>query len=150
MPKLQSQDLRSHRWTSAAEAMGLTLPGAASIPAPDSRHSQMAVMTGRRIVEAVWEDLRPKQLLTVHAFDNVVTAVLALGGSTNVLVHLVAMARRAGVTLTLDRFDELARRTSLVANVRPAGAYLMEDFYYEGCDFTVLTGTQPTGETDIY
>jgi dihydroxy-acid dehydratase len=118
--------------TSAAEAMGLTLPGAASIPAPDSRHSQMAALTGRRIVEAVWEDVRPRQLLTAEAFDNAVTAVLALGGSTNALVHLVAMARRAGVALSLDRFDELARRTPLVANLRPAGAYLMEDFYYAG------------------
>ncbi len=118
--------------TSAAEALGLTLPGAASIPAPDSRHSQMAVATGRRIVDAVWEDLRPRRLLTAEAFDNAVIAVLALGGSTNALVHLIAMARRAGVALDLDRFDELARRTPLVANLRPAGAYLMEDFYYAG------------------
>ncbi len=118
--------------TSAAEALGLTLPGAASIPAPDSRHAQMAVATGKRIVEMVWEDLRPAGILTDAAFDNAVTTVLALGGSTNALVHLVAMARRAGCSLGLDRFDELARTTPLVANLRPAGKYLMEDFYYAG------------------
>ncbi len=118
--------------TSAAEALGLTLPGAASIPAPDSRHMQMACATGRRIVEMVWEDLRPSRLLTREAFDNAITCVLALGGSTNALVHLVAMARRAGVPLTIDRFDELARDTPLIANLRPAGEHLMEDFYYAG------------------
>jgi dihydroxy-acid dehydratase len=118
--------------TSAAEALGLTLPGAASIPAPDSRHAQMAAHTGRRIVEMVWEDLRPSRLLTAQSFDNAITTVLALGGSTNALVHLVAMARRAGVPLALDRFDELAQRTPLIANLRPAGKYLMEDFHYAG------------------
>jgi dihydroxy-acid dehydratase len=118
--------------TSAAEALGLTLPGAASIPAPDSRHALMAAASGRRIVEMVWEDLRPAALLTADAFDNAVTAVLALGGSTNALVHLIAMARRAGVPLDLDRFDAIARATPLIANVRPAGQYLMEDFYYAG------------------
>ncbi len=118
--------------TSAAEALGLTLPGAASIPAPDSRHAQMATHTGKRVVEMVWEDLRPTKILTDAAFDNAVTAVLAIGGSTNALVHLVAMARRAGCSLDLARFDELARRTPLIANLRPAGKYLMEDFYYAG------------------
>jgi dihydroxy-acid dehydratase len=118
--------------TSAAEALGLTLPGAASIPAPDSRHAQMAVQTGQRIVEMVWQDIRPAQILTPEAFDNAVTTVLALGGSTNALVHLIAMARRAGVQLTLDRFDELATTTPLIANLRPSGKYLMEDFYRAG------------------
>jgi len=118
--------------TSAAEALGLTLPGAASIPAPDSRHAQMATATGRRIVDMVWEDLRPSRVLTAAAFDNAVVTVLAIGGSTNALVHLVAMARRAGVDLTLARFDQLAAATPLIANLRPAGAYLMEDFYYAG------------------
>ncbi|NRF65906.1 dihydroxy-acid dehydratase [Aquincola sp. S2] len=118
--------------TSAAEALGLTLPGAASIPAPDSRHALMAVATGRRIVEMVWDDLRPARILGAEAFDNAVTTVLALGGSTNALVHLIAMARRAGVMLDLDRFDMLARRTPLIANLRPAGKYLMEDFFYAG------------------
>jgi dihydroxy-acid dehydratase len=118
--------------TSAAEALGLTLPGAASIPAADSRHAAMAAATGRRIVEAVWDDLRPSDLLTAEAFRNAVTTVLAIGGSTNATIHLIAMARRAGIALTLELFDALARRTPLLANIRPSGAYLMEDFYYAG------------------
>ncbi len=118
--------------TSAVEAMGLTLAGAASIPAADSRHAQMATLTGKRSVEMVWEDLKPSDLLTPQAFDNAVTTVLALGGSTNSLVHLIALARRAGYALTLDRFDELARRTPVLANLRPSGKYLMEDFFYAG------------------
>jgi dihydroxy-acid dehydratase len=118
--------------TSAIEALGLTLPGAASIPAPDSRHAQMASATGRRIVEMVWEDVKPLDIATPAAFDNAVTAVLALGGSTNSLVHLVALARRANVPLDIERFDALARRTPVLADVRPAGKYLMEDFYYAG------------------
>jgi dihydroxy-acid dehydratase len=118
--------------TSAVEALGLTLPGAASIPAADSRHGVMAAHTGRRIVEMVWEDLRPSELLTSRAFRNAVVTVLAIGGSTNAVVHLIAMARRAGVALGLDDFDALARSTPLLANIRPSGTYLMEDFYYAG------------------
>ncbi len=118
--------------TSAIEALGLTLPGAASIPAPDSRHAQMATLTGKRIVDMVWEDLKPLDIATAKSFDNAVTTVLALGGSTNALVHLVALARRANVPLDIDRFDALARKTPVLANVRPAGKYLMEDFYYAG------------------
>ena len=118
--------------TGAAEALGFTLPGASSIPAADSRHAAMATLTGKRIVEMVWEDLKPSDLLTADSFDNAVTTVLALGGSTNAVVHLIAMARRAGVPLDLDRFDALARRTPLLANIRPSGAFLMEDFYYAG------------------
>ncbi len=137
--------------TSAIEALGLTLPGAASIPAPDSRHAQMAALTGRRIVEMVWEDLKPLDIATAGAFDNAVTAVLALGGSTNALVHLVAMARRANVPLDLDRFDALARKVPVLANVRPSGKYLMEDFFYAGGLPAMLAalgdlidGSQPT------
>jgi dihydroxy-acid dehydratase len=118
--------------TSAAEALGLTLPGAASIPAADARHAAMATLTGKRIVDMVWEDLKPSDLLTEAAFHNAVTTVLALGGSTNAIVHLLAMARRAGVKLDLEAFDRLARRTPLLANNRPSGKYLMEDFYYAG------------------
>jgi dihydroxy-acid dehydratase len=118
--------------TSATEALGLTLPGAASIPAPDSRHARMATLTGKRIVEMVWEDVKPLDIATAKAFDNAVTTVLALGGSTNAIVHLIALARRARVPLDLDRFDELARATPVLANVRPSGKYLMEDFYYAG------------------
>ena len=118
--------------TSAVEVLGLTLPGASSIPAPDSRHAQMATLTGKRIVDMVWEDLKPLDLLTEGSITNAVTAVLALGGSTNSIVHLVAMAKRAGIPLTIDRFDEIARKTPVIANLRPSGAYLMEDFYYAG------------------
>ncbi|MFV0461224.1 MAG: L-arabinonate dehydratase [Actinomycetales bacterium] len=118
--------------TSAVEAIGLTLPGAASIPAPDSRHAVMAAHTGREIVEMVWQDRRISQILTRPAFLNAITTVLAIGGSTNSIVHLVAMARRLGVELSLDDFDSLARVTPLLGNIRPSGAYLMEDFYYAG------------------
>jgi dihydroxy-acid dehydratase len=118
--------------TSATEALGLTLPGAASIPAPDSRHAQMATLSGKRIVEMVWEDLRVREVVDARAIDNAVTTVLALGGSTNAVVHLVAVARRAGVPLDLERFDAFARRTPVLANIRPSGRYLMEDFYYAG------------------
>ncbi|SAK52011.1 dihydroxy-acid dehydratase [Caballeronia fortuita] len=118
--------------TSAAEALGLTLPGFASIPAVDSRHAQYASLTGQRIVEMVWTDLKPSDILTPKSFDNAVTTVLALSGSTNAIVHLVAIARRAGVPLTTARFDALARVTPVIGNIRPAGKYLMEDFFYAG------------------
>ena len=119
--------------TSVAEALGFTLPGAASIPAADANHSRMASYTGRRIVEMVWEDLKPSDFLTAKAFDNAIVTTHALSGSTNALIHLIAMAGRAGIKLKLDRFDELSRKTPVLANVRPAGQkYLMEDFYYAG------------------
>ena len=118
--------------TSAVETLGLTLPGAASIPAADSSHPRMATATGRRIVEMVWEDLRPGEMLTPEAFDNAITVVHALSGSTNALIHLVAMAGRAGIELKLEHFDEIAQRVPVLANLRPAGQYLMEDFYYAG------------------
>jgi dihydroxy-acid dehydratase len=118
--------------TSAAEALGMTLPGAASIPAPDSAHYRMAAASGRRIVEMTWEGLTPDQILTREAFEDAAAAVLALGGSTNALIHLIAMAGRCAVPLTLDDFDVIARRVPVLANIRPGGAYLMEDFYYAG------------------
>jgi dihydroxy-acid dehydratase len=118
--------------TSAAEVLGFVLPGFASVPAADSRHAQMASTSGRRIVEMVWEDLKPSDLLTDSSFDNAVTTVLALSGSSNAVVHLIAMARRAGLSLDLARFDAIARRVPVLANVRPAGKYLMEDFFYAG------------------
>jgi dihydroxy-acid dehydratase len=118
--------------TSAAEALGMTMPGAASIPAVDSAHYRNAVDTGRRIVQMVWDDLRPSQILTREAFEDAAATVLALGGSTNALIHLVAMAGRAGVALSLDDFDEISRRVPVLANIRPSGAHLMEDFYYAG------------------
>jgi dihydroxy-acid dehydratase len=117
---------------SAMEALGFTLPGASSIPAVDSRHAAMATFTGRRVVDMVWEDLRPSQIMSAAAVDNAITAVLSMAGSTNAVVHLLAIAHRAGVPLKLERFDELARRVPVLANMRPAGKYLMEDFYYAG------------------
>ena len=118
--------------TSAAEALGMTLPGAASIPAVDSAHYRMAAASGQRIVQMVWDDLRPADILTREAFEDAAATVLALGGSTNALIHLIAMAGRAGVELTLDDFDEISRRVPVLANIRPSGTYLMEDFYYAG------------------
>lgn len=118
--------------TAAAEALGMTLPGASSIPAVFAHHARMAAATGRRAVEMVWDDMRPRGLLSAAAFDNAVTVVLALGGSTNAVIHLIAMARRAGVPLNLDRFDALARRVPVLADIRPSGAYLMADFHDAG------------------
>jgi dihydroxy-acid dehydratase len=118
--------------TSVAETLGLTLPGAASIPAADANHGRMATACGRRIVDMVWEDLKPRDLLVPASFDNAITAIHALSGSTNALIHLIAMAGRAGVPLRLERFDQLSRATPVLANIRPAGKYLMEDFYYAG------------------
>jgi dihydroxy-acid dehydratase len=118
--------------TGAAEAMGFSLPGASSIPAPDANHPRMCADSGRRIVEMVWEDLKPSDIMSPQAVDNAIRCHLAMGGSTNAMIHIVAMARRAGIPLTLQRFDELARRIPVLANVRPSGAFLMEDFYYAG------------------
>jgi dihydroxy-acid dehydratase len=118
---------------SLAESLGLCLPGAASIPAPDSNHAKMATLTGKRIVDMVWEDLKPRDLLTKESFDNAIVTLMAMGGSTNALIHLVAMAGRAGVKVPLERFNEFSAKTPLLANVRPSGdKYLMEDFYYAG------------------
>ena len=118
--------------TAAVDALGLTIPGASSIPAVDASHGRMAAACGRAIVELVWEGRKPSTLLTPESFDNAVITVLALGGSTNAVIHLIAMARRAGVDLSLDRFDALSRSTPVLADIRPGGRYLMEDFYYAG------------------
>jgi len=117
---------------SAAEALGVTMSGASSIPAVDSNHARMATAAGRRIVELVWEDMKLSDIVTEHSFENAITAVMALGGSTNAIIHLVAMAGRLGVMLDLERFDEISRRTPWLANIRPSGEFLMEDFYYAG------------------
>ncbi len=118
--------------TSIAEVLGFSLPGSSSIPAVDSNHPKMASQTGRRIVEMVWEDLKPQDFLRLASFDNAIAAVFALGGSTNAVIHILALAGRAGIKLTMQRFDELSRKTPLLANLRPSGSYLMEDFYYAG------------------
>lgn len=117
---------------SAVEALGLTLPGASSIPAADSAHPRMAAACGRRIVEMVWEDLKPRDIMTTQAFENAVLCVLALAGSTNSIIHLIAMAGRSGAKLDLDRFDALSRKVPMLADIRPSGKYLMEDFFYAG------------------
>ncbi|WP_439103836.1 L-arabinonate dehydratase [Celeribacter marinus] len=119
--------------TAIADAMGLTLPGASSIPASDSGHQRMGADCGRRIVDMVWEDLKPSDIVTPAAVTNAAKVAMATGCSTNAVIHLIAMARRAGVNLTLDDLDALGRSTPLIANVRPSGKdYLMEDFYYAG------------------
>ncbi|AHH96219.1 L-arabinonate dehydratase [Kutzneria viridogrisea] len=115
--------------TSVAEVLGLTLPGAASIPAADSAHPRMAAASGIRVVDMVREDLRPAKLLDERAYADAVTAVLALGGSTNAVIHLVAMANRSGITLSAADFD---RAVPVLADLRPSGRFLMEDFYYAG------------------
>jgi dihydroxy-acid dehydratase len=117
---------------SIAEAMGMTLPGAASIPASDSSHPRMASACGRRIVEMVWEDLKPSDILTRESFDNAIAVDMAVGGSTNAVVHILAMARRAGVKLALGDLDAIAKRVPVIANVRPSGEFLMEDFHFAG------------------
>ena len=117
---------------SISEALGLTLPGASSIPAADSNHPRMCGAAGRRIVDMVWEDLTPDKILTTAAFDNAIKVHMALGGSTNAIVHVVAMARRAGLKLDMQRFDEISRQIPVIANIRPSGKYLMEDFFYAG------------------
>ena len=119
--------------TAIADALGLTLPGASSIPAVDSSHQRMSADCGRRIVEMVWEELTPDRIVTPPAVQNAAVVAMATGCSTNAVVHLIAIARRAGVNLTLDDLDALGRVTPLVANIRPSGKdYLMEDFYYAG------------------
>jgi len=119
--------------TAIADAMGITLPGASSIPAVDSNHQRMSAACGRRIVEMVWEDVTPDQIITAGACRNAAIVAMATGCSTNAVVHLIAMARRAGVPMQLEELDALGRNTPLIANVRPSGKdYLMEDFYYAG------------------
>ena len=118
--------------TAIVEALGLALPGSTSIPAMDAAHPRMATDCGERIVGLVWDDLTPQRLLSRASFLNAAVVQMALGGSTNAAVHLIAMARRAGVLLVLDDLDAVARRVPVLANVFPSGDRLMEDFYYAG------------------
>ncbi|SDY83006.1 dihydroxy-acid dehydratase [Amycolatopsis xylanica] len=118
--------------TSAAEVLGMTLPGAASIPAVDSAHHRMAAASGARVVEMVWENLTISQVLDKRAYSDAITTVLALGGSTNAVIHLIAMAGRSQIPLSIEDFDAIARQVPVLANVRPGGDFLMEDFYYAG------------------
>tara|TARA_R100001129_G_scaffold176267_2_gene150037 strand:- start:590 stop:2326 length:1737 start_codon:yes stop_codon:yes gene_type:complete len=119
--------------TAMAETLGLTIPGASSIPAADAGHIRMAAQTGRRIVDMVWDDLTPDKILDRRAFDNAAIVAMSMGCSTNAVIHLIAMARRAGVMMTLEDLDAFSRLVPVIANVRPSGdTYLMEDFYYAG------------------
>ena len=144
-----------------AEALGMALPGASSIPAADANHPRMCGVAGRRIVEMVWEDLTPNKIMTPAAFDNAIKVHMAMGGSTNAIIHVVALARRAGVPVDMETFDRLSRQIPVLANVRPSGKYLMEDFFYAGglralmqnlrekLDLTCLTVTGKTVADNI-
>ncbi|MGG5811856.1 L-arabinonate dehydratase [Falsiroseomonas sp. CW058] len=119
--------------TAIAESVGMVLPGGSSIPAPDAGHVRLCSESGRRIVEMVWEDLRPSRIQTHQAFENAIAVAMAMGCSTNAIIHLIAMARRAGHDIGLDDFERYSRRVPVIANVRPSGStYLMEDFFYAG------------------
>jgi dihydroxy-acid dehydratase len=115
-----------------AETLGFSLPGASSVVAPDSAHARMATASGRRIVEMVWEDLTPDRILSAASVENAIVVQQALGGSTNAIIHLIAIARRAGIPLGIDRFDEVSRKVPVLADVQPSGRFLMEDFFYAG------------------
>jgi dihydroxy-acid dehydratase len=130
------------------EALGFTLPGASSIPAADANHPRMSAMSGRRIVDMVWDDLTPDRIISPKAIDNAIKVHMAMGGSTNAMVHLVAIARRAGIDLSLDRFDELSREVPVIANVRPSGKYLMEDFFYAGGLRALMNQLKPMLDVD--
>jgi L-arabonate dehydrase len=118
--------------TSIAEAIGMTLTGSANIPAPDSRRLTTAELSGRRIVEMVWEDVRPSRIMTRRAIENAITVNMAIGGSTNAVIHLLAIAGRLGIDLQLEDFDVISRKTPCIVNVKPSGEYLMEDLFQAG------------------
>ncbi len=118
--------------TSLAEALGMTLPGCANIPAPDSRRLAIAELSGRAVVGMIEPGLKPSRIMTRQAFENAITVLMAMGGSTNAVVHLIAMAGRLGISLTLEDFDRISRRTACIVNVQPSGEYLMEDLFNAG------------------
>lgn len=115
-----------------AEVLGFTLGGAAATPSVIAEHSRLGVRTGRRAVQIAWDQLLPSRLVTPESIDNALTTALSIGGSTNAIVHLIALAGRAGIKLSLDRFDELSRGTPVIGDLRPGGRFLMEDFYDAG------------------
>ncbi len=135
--------------TSIAETLGFSLPNASTIPAPDSNHARMASYTGRRIVDMVWEDLKPGDILSERVFDNAIKILMALGGSTNGLIHVIALAGRAGIEISLERFEEIGRKTPYLVNMRPSGKYLMEDFYYAGGLSALLEGMRDLLDLDV-
>ena len=130
--------------TALADILGMTLPGASSIPAADASHIRMCADAGRRAVEMVWEDLTPAKIQTMAAYHNAIVVAMAMGCSTNAVIHIIAMARRAGHAISLDDFDAASRKVPVIANVRPSGdTYLMEDFYYAGGLLGLLTRLRP-------
>jgi len=129
--------------TSLVEALGMCLPGTASIPAVDARRAQAAEATGRRAVELATHGPRPAKVLTAEAFDNAITLLMAIGGSTNAVMHLLALARRVGVELTLCRFHELSERTPRIVNVRPSGEHLVQQLFQAGGIRAVLAQLEP-------
>jgi len=142
--------------TSITETMGMSLPGSASVPATHSSHSRMASATGQQAVELAWYNVKPSEIMTADAFDNGITALMAMGGSTNAIVHLMALAGRCQVPLTLERFDQISQTTPVVGNIRPAGKYVMGDFFEAGglrsllariADLLKLTAPNVAGST---
>jgi dihydroxy-acid dehydratase len=130
--------------TALADAIGMSLPGASSIPAADSNHIRMCADAGRRIVDMVWEDLTPSKIQTEAAYRNAIVVAMAMGCSTNAVIHIVAMARRAGHSIGLEDFDSASRVTPVIANIRPSGdKYLMEDFYYAGGLLGLMSRLKP-------
>jgi dihydroxy-acid dehydratase len=118
--------------TGIAEAMGMALPGSAAVPATHSGHARMAAATGRQAVELAWHDLRPRHVMSHAAFENAITTLMVMGGSTNAIVHLMAMAGRASIELSLDDFDRISQSTPVLANLRPTGQYVMADLFDAG------------------
>jgi dihydroxy-acid dehydratase len=135
--------------TALAETLGLVMPGASSIPAVDSAHTRTAAAAGRQIVENVWLDRKPSGIVTERSFENAIAVDMALGGSTNAIVHLIAMAGRLGIPLPLEKFDEISRKVPLLANLRPAGKYLMEEFFLAGGLTALLNGMRELLHTDV-
>jgi dihydroxy-acid dehydratase len=132
-----------------AEALGLTLPGASSIPAADAAHPRMSAECGRRAVQMVWDGLTPARVLSRASFANGIACAMAMGCSTNAIIHLIAMSRRAGLPVTLDDFDAASRRVPVIANIRPSGdRYLMEDFFYAGGLRAMLERIRPHLQAD--
>lgn len=135
--------------TSITESLGFVLPGGASIPAADSNHIRLATRSGRRIVDMVWEELKPSTMLTRASFENCIAAAMAMGCSTNAIVHVVAMGRRAGFDIGLEDFDKIGRKVPILANIRPNGdTYLMEDFYCAGGLPALLKRIEPFLDLD--
>ena len=128
---------------SVVEALGMTLPNCAAIPAPDSRRTTIAELSGQRIVDMVWDDITPSKIMTREAIENAITVDMAIGGSTNAVVHLLALAGRLGLDLKLDEFDRISTRTPCIVNVKPSGEYLMEDLFAAGGIPAVMKEVMP-------